>query len=166
MSDADNFLDAARIDYQALLLASLRDALRRLLARVAEDGLPGEHYFYLTFRTDHPDVDIPRFLQEQYPEEMTIILQNQYWGLTVEDDVFSVLLSFHGIKHRLTIPFRALTIFFDPSVPFALRVDGRGGVELAGEEGEDEDTEPEPPDPQPSDSAGGEVVPFARPRRK
>jgi uncharacterized protein len=164
MSDADDFLDDERIDYQALLLASLRDALRRLLAKVAEEGLPGEHYFYLTFRTDHPDVDIPRFLKEQYPEEMTIILQNQYWGLAVEDDSFSVLLSFHGTKHRLSIPFRALTIFFDPSVPFALRVDGRGGVELAGE---DEDVEPEPPDPQPPDPvAGGEVLPFARPRRK
>jgi hypothetical protein len=163
---SDDFLDDERIDYQALILASLRDALRRLLVRVADEGLPGEHYFYLTFRTDHPDVDIPRFLHEQYPEEMTIILQNQYWGLAVDEDTFSVLLSFHGTKHRLTIPFTALTIFFDPSVPFALRVDGRGGVEMAGEEGDDGDSEPDPPDRQPPDPVGGEVLPFARPRRK
>jgi stringent starvation protein B len=78
-------LDADRIDYQKLLQESLRDALRaavrRVLARVAEEGLPGEHFFYIGFRTDRPGIEIPRFLRDQYPEEMTVVLQNQFWDL-------------------------------------------------------------------------------------
>jgi hypothetical protein len=114
-------VDPETIDYQKILQESLRDAVRRVLAQVAEHGLPGEHHFYIGFETAHPGVEIPRFLHEQFPDEMTIILQHQFWGLAVDDDVFSVFLSFGGSKQRLLIPFAALTAFADPAAQFALR---------------------------------------------
>jgi len=109
------------IDYQRLVEEALRDAVRRLLAEVAELGLPGEHYFYIGFRTGHPGVQMPRSLRDLYPEEMTIILQHQFWNLEVGEDAFSVELSFSASRQRLSIPFAALTTFADPSAEFALR---------------------------------------------
>ena len=114
---------AETIDYQRLVLEALRDVPRRALARVAEEGMPGEHHFYISFRTADPEVEIPSFLRDQYPEETTIILQHQFWSLAVDDDAFSVVLSFGGRRHRLFIPFLALTAFADPSVAFGLRFD-------------------------------------------
>lgn len=110
-----------RIDYQRFVEDALRDAVRRLMAEVAEHGLPGEHHFYIVFRTTHPGVGLPRSLRDLYPEEMPIILQNQFWNLEVDADFFSVELSFSGMRQRLTVPFLALTTFADPSMEFALR---------------------------------------------
>jgi hypothetical protein len=109
------------IDYQRFVEDALRDAVRRLLAQVAESGMPGESYFYIGFRTGHAGVTMPRVLRDLYPEEMTIILQHQYWNLEVEEDGFCVELSFSGSRQQLCVPFAALTTFADPSAEFALR---------------------------------------------
>jgi hypothetical protein len=114
-------VDAEAIDYQRIIQDALRGVVRRVLAQVAEHGLPGEHHFYIGFRTGHPGVEVPRFLRDQYPEEMTVILQHQFWELEVEEEGFSVLLSFGGNRHRLRVPFAALTAFADPEAQFALR---------------------------------------------
>lgn len=109
------------IDYQRLVEDALRDVVRRVLADVAEQGLPGDHHFYIGFRTGHPGVVMPRSLRDLYPEEMSLILQHQYWGLEVNDDGFAVELSFSGRRQRLEVPFAALTMFADPSAELALR---------------------------------------------
>jgi Uncharacterized protein conserved in bacteria len=108
------------IGYQALLDAALRGVVRDALRRIEKQGLIGSHHFYLTFKTGFPGVDIPSFLAEQYPDEMTIILQHQFWGLKISDDSFEVALTFKKVPATLCIPFQALTKFFDPGVPFGL----------------------------------------------
>jgi len=128
-------LSSDSIDYQRFVEDALRDAVRRLLAEVADQGLPGDHHFYIAFRTGHPGVVMPRSLRDLYPEEMSLILQHQYWGLTVGADCFAVELSFSGSRQRLEIPFAALTMFADPSAEFALRFMPRapgGEVEASG----------------------------------
>ena len=113
---------AGEIDYPGLLRAALVEMVRRLLARVADEGLPGEHHFYLSFRTDADGVEMPAGLRQRNPREMTIVLQHQFWGLDVTDEGFSVTLRFGGTPTRLTVPWDALTAFADPSVPFGLRL--------------------------------------------
>lgn len=116
-------MEPDKIDYPALLQHAMRDIVRRVLEQVVEHGLPGEHHFYIGFRTDAPGVELPRILHDQYPEEMTIILQNQFWGLEVMPEAFAVILSFGGSRQRLTVPFAALTAFADPSADFGLRLE-------------------------------------------
>ena len=108
------------IGYQALLDAALRGVVRDALLRIEKQGLIGSHHFYITFKTGFPGVDIPSFLVEQYPDEMTIILQHQFWGLKIRQDDFEVALTFRKLPATLVIPFAALTKFFDPGVPFGL----------------------------------------------
>ncbi|HUO97123.1 MAG TPA: ClpXP protease specificity-enhancing factor SspB [Rhizomicrobium sp.] len=112
------------IGYQGLLDAALRGVVRDALRRIEKQGLIGSHHFYLTFKTKFPGVELPNFLIEQYPEEMTIILQHQFWGLKVREDQFEVALTFKKLPATLVIPFRALTKFFDPGVPFGLEFKG------------------------------------------
>lgn len=114
-------MDPDKIDYPAILQDALRDAVRRVLEQVAEHGLPGEHHFYVGFRTSFPGVEVPRHMRAQYPEEMTIVLQNQFWGLEVTSEAFSVLLNFGGSRQRVLVPFAAMTTFADPSADFGLR---------------------------------------------
>lgn len=109
------------IGYQALTDAALRGVVRETLRRAEKQGLLGSHHFYLTFKTQFAGVEIPDFLREQYPEEMTIILQHQFWGLKVEEDHFEVTLSFKKLPATLSIPFAALTAFQDPGVQFGLQ---------------------------------------------
>ena len=109
------------LDYNQLVETALRGAVRDALKRVAEFGLPGNHHFYVTFRTDQAGVDIPEYLHERYPEEMTIVLQHQYWGLEAHEDWFQVTLSFNKVPEKLVIPYAALTAFADPSVQFGLQ---------------------------------------------
>ncbi|WP_374632289.1 SspB family protein [Ferrovibrio sp.] len=109
------------LDYNLLVENALRGAVREALKRAAEFGLPGNHHFYITFRTDQPGVDIPAFLHERYPDEMTIVLQHQFWGLEPGEDKFQVTLSFNKAPERLVIPYAALTAFADPSVQFGLQ---------------------------------------------
>jgi uncharacterized protein len=108
-------------DYGAMVETALRGVVREALGRVARNGLRGDHHFYLTFRTAAPGVQLPDYLREKFPDEMTIVLQHQFWQLTVEEAAFSVGLSFQSKVERLTIPFAALTGFADPSVQFGLQ---------------------------------------------
>ncbi len=108
------------IGYKALTDAALRGVVRGALKHVEKHGLVAAHHFRLSFRTRFPGVEIPDFLLEQYPEEMTIILQHQFWGLKVKEHHFEVTLSFRKVPATLTIPFGALTAFVDPGVQFGL----------------------------------------------
>jgi len=109
------------IRYDVLARDALRGVLRRVLADVAEHGLPGEHHFFITLLSTAEGVKLSPRLLAQYPEEMTIILQHQFWDLVVTDDRFEVGLSFGGIPERLVVPFSAIKSFFDPSVQFGLQ---------------------------------------------
>jgi uncharacterized protein len=117
--------------YDRMVEDALRSVVRRSLIHIAEHGLPGNHHFYITFRTDHPGTDIPAALSERYPGEMTIVLQHQFWGLEIDEEKFCVTLSFADVPHRLVVPFAAVTAFADPSVRFGLQFDV-DGVEPAG----------------------------------
>jgi len=122
--------------YDLMIEAALRDVVRETLATVAQNGLPGEHHFYITFLTNYPGVEIPEYLKKQYADEMTIVLQYQFFGLKLEDDIFGVTLSFNNVKERLRIPVEAITTFADPSVNFALQFQSGQGDE-DDEEGDD-----------------------------
>jgi hypothetical protein len=101
--------------------SALRGVVREALRRVEKQGLVGAHHFRITFKTGFPGIEIPDFLREQYPEEMMIILQHQFWGLKVKDNHFEVTLSFKKVPATLSIPFAALTQFADPGVAFGLQ---------------------------------------------
>ena len=124
------------LHYDVMVENALRGVVRQALAQVAEHGLPGEHHFYVTFRTDHPGVVMPDSLKERYPREMTIVLQHQFWDLQVGDDAFQVTLTFNNVSEQLSIPFEAIAAFADPSVRFGLQFDA----------GEDDDSEGTPPE--------------------
>ncbi len=109
------------IRYDVLARDALRGVLRRVLADAAEHGLPGEHHFFITFLSTAEGVKLSPRLLAQYPEEMTVILQHQFWDLVVTDDRFEVGLSFGGIPERLVVPFNSIKSFFDPSVQFGLQ---------------------------------------------
>src|SRR5271167_3001198 len=117
------------IGYKALTDAALRGVVRDALRRAEKQGLIGAHHFRITFKTHFPGVEIPDFLLEQYPDEMMIILQHQFWGLKVKDDLFEVTLSFRKVPATLTVPFAALTAFVDPGVQFGLQFRGEDEVE-------------------------------------
>ena len=117
------------IGYQALTENALRGVVRDALRRAEKQGLIGSHHFCITFKTQHPGVEIPDFLREQYPEEMMIILQHQFSGLKVKDEWFQVTLSFKKIPATLTGPFAALTQFVDPGVQFGLQFQAVEGAE-------------------------------------
>jgi hypothetical protein len=138
--------------------------VRRVLEHVNEHGMPGEHHFYIGFRTDHPDARIPGFLRDKYPEEIHVVLQNQFWDLEVDEEAFSVSLAFGGSRQRLTVPFAALTEFRDPAANLLLAFDPSRSALI--------DPEPEPPapperpGPRPVPSPPGSVVQFERRRKK
>lgn len=109
------------IRYDVLARDALRGVLRRVLSDAAEHGLPGDHHFFITFLSTADGVKLSPRLLAQYPEEMTIILQHQFWDLVVTEDRFEVGLSFGGVPERLVIPFAAIKSFLDPSVQFGLQ---------------------------------------------
>lgn len=109
------------IRYDILAQDALRGVLKKVLSEVAKAGLPGDHHFYITFATKAPGVRISSRLLSQYPGDMTIVLQHQFWDLAVTEHAFEVGLSFNGIPERLLVPFSALKAFVDPSVQFALQ---------------------------------------------
>jgi hypothetical protein len=111
------------IRYDILAQDALRGVVRKVLAEVARTGLPGSHHFFVKFATRAPGVRVSSRLLKEYPEEMTIVLQHQYWDLTVNEHAFEVGLSFYGAPERLLVPFTALRGFFDPSVQFGLQFD-------------------------------------------
>ena len=111
------------IRYDILAQEALRGVMRKVLAEVARTGLPGNHHFFITFLTGAPGVRISTRLRERYPEQMTIVIQFQYWDLKVTDTGFEVGLSFSDVPERLEIPFSAVRGFYDPSVNFELEFD-------------------------------------------
>ena len=120
------------MNYQALVDNALRGVVRDTLQRVAEEGLPGEHHLYITFQTQHLGVEIASRLSAQYPKEMTIVLQHQFWGLGILEDAFEITLSFSGKNERLFIPFDSVVGFADPSVNFGLQFYASRKAELPG----------------------------------
>ena len=119
------------IRYDVLARDALRGVLRRVLADAAEHGLPGEHHFFITFLSTAEGVKLSPRLLAQYPEEMTVILQHQFWDLVVTEDRFEVGLSFGGIPERLVVPFSSIKSFFDPSVQFGLQFEPADATEAA-----------------------------------
>lgn len=109
------------LNYSEIIDGAMRTAVRDILKRVAKGGLPGEHHFYITFRTDHPGTKVSETLRARYPSEMTIVLQHQFWDFRVEEQFFTATLSFGGVPERLVVPYAALTAFADPSVKFGLQ---------------------------------------------
>jgi hypothetical protein len=138
------------LPYEDWIESAMRQVVAQAVAHVAENGLPGEHHFYLTFRTDHPGVVIPPRLRAQYPQEMTIVLQHQFWDLKMDTEagLISVGLSFGGVPASLVIPLDAVTGFADPHVRYGLRF--RAGAEPDAEETPEPDAaETEKPDTTP-----------------
>lgn len=109
------------LNYEKMVQDAMRSVARSALQEIAAHGLPGDHHFYIGFRTGVPEVEMPAHLRAQYPDEMTIILQHQYWDLLVDDVGFSVGLAFGGKREQLFVPFAALTSFVDPSVEFGIQ---------------------------------------------
>lgn len=128
--------------YDKMVENALRGVVRQAIEEVIEHGLPEEHHFYITFFTDFPGVDIPDYLRDRYPGEMTIVLQYQFYDLHVDDEKMSVTLSFNNVPEKLVVPLAAISIFADPSVNFALQF----------QPVDDEDDEEDSPDP---DDPGG-----------
>ena len=108
------------IRYGELVEGALRGVVRQTLRRVAAQGLPGEHHFYITCRTGPGGLVLPPSLAARHPREITVVMQNQFWDLEVGDDDFKVTLTFGGKSERLQVPFAAITAFFDPAVSFGL----------------------------------------------
>jgi uncharacterized protein len=163
------------IGYQALTDSALRGVVRDALRRIEKSGLIGAHHFYLTFKTHADGVDIPDFLKEQYPDEMTIIIQHQYWALKVKEDYFEVTLTFKKLPAPLHIPFNALTAFFDPGVQFGLQFRAEGEAQkpvpapvAVPNSPEDQAETPEPvaAKPAPAGEKPGEVVSLDSFRKK
>jgi hypothetical protein len=138
------------LPYEDWIESAMRQVVAQAISHVADNGLPGEHHFYLTFRTDHPGVVVPPRLRAQYPQEMTIVLQHQFWDLKMDTEagLISVGLSFGGVPASLVIPLDAVTGFADPHVRYGLRF--RAGAEPDVEETPEPDaTETEKPDATP-----------------
>ncbi len=114
-------MDQQLLQYNRIVEDALRGVVRTALSQVGDFGLPDQHSFYITFLTGHPAVAIPDRLHADYPEEMTIVLEHQYWDLAVFDQHFEVTLSFNRRREHLVVPFAAITSFADPSVPFGLK---------------------------------------------
>jgi hypothetical protein len=115
------------IGYEALSQAAMRGVVREALRRAKTNGgLPGDHHFYISFRTRAPGVKIADHLIQRFPEEMTIVIQHQYWDLEVHDGHFEVVLKFAGVPQHLSVPLAAITRFVDPSVNFGLSFETRG----------------------------------------
>jgi len=179
------------IRYDLLVQDALRDVVHDVLSDAAKNGLPGDHHFYITFATGADGVRLSPRLKAQYAQEMTIVLQHQFWDLRVSDETFEVGLSFGGVAERLTVPFAAIKGFADPSVQFGLQFENaEADAEAAaapgpGKKAVDQDLAPvrpltptplpanpdlipsaDEPDPGKPSPAGGEVVRLDRFRKK
>ncbi len=117
------------LQYDQIVESALRGVVSSALKQVAEHGLPAGHALYITFLTGHDGVDVPSHFGQQFPDEMTIVLQHQFWDLDVTDEVLAVTLSFENLRQRITVPFTAVTAFADPAVQFGLKFETGGKVE-------------------------------------
>jgi uncharacterized protein len=173
------------IRYDLLAQAALRGVVRTVLADAAKNGLPGDHHFKITFATATPGVRLSERMRAQYPQAMTIILQHQFWDLAVREDAFDVGLSFGGVGEKLTVPFNAVTAFFDPSVQFGFQFEpidsGPAGEAESGAKAPERpsapatqspaaaktaDASPAPDVKQDTPDSGAEVVSLDRFRKK
>jgi hypothetical protein len=155
------------IPYDEIVQDALRAVVGRVLREVEQTGvLPGEHHFYITFKTRMPGVSIPKHLMERFPDEMTIVLQHRFWDLKVEDDAFSVGLSFGGVASILHVPFAAVTQFHDPAVEFALTFHASADDEPHEEHEEAENDSPEGEAKDESKEDGSNVVSVDFTRKK
>ena len=151
-------------NYNALVEQALMDVVRKSLRHAADNGLTGQQHFYVTFKTHHPGVSIPDHLRERYKDEMTIVVQHQYWDLTVDEEKFSIGLSFNHQRETLVIPLDAITAFADPSVQFGLQFNvSPEDLEVDGvlEEDSPEDTKelsPSADDKDAAENKQGEVI--------
>jgi hypothetical protein len=156
------------LDYEHLVREALRDVPRQALRLAASEGLPGDHHFYLTFRTSHPGVAISPGLHARHPDEMTVVLQHEYRDLAVGEEAFSVTLRFGGVPERLHVPFAALVAFADPAAEFGLRFEpeeARAEAPLAPPAGEKE-AALVAVRPGAADVAGGNIVDIRTFRRR
>lgn len=158
------------IRYDILAQEALRGVVRKVLSEVARTGLPGDHHFFISFMTRAPGVRLSQKLLTQYENEMTIVLQNQFWDLKVTETGFEVGLSFDGINETLGIPFSAIKGFFDPSVQFGLQfevAETKAGPRATGDEAEgQEDTIESEETPQEEPAPGEKVVSLDSFRKK
>jgi uncharacterized protein len=169
------------IRYDVLAQAALRGVVRTVLADAAKKGLPGEHHFKITFNTTAPGVRLSDRMRARYPQDMTIVLQHQFWDLIVTEQAFEVGLSFGGIPERVVVPFDAVTAFYDPAVEFgfqfetiegAVATDVNTGPQAAEKptatavRPSTEESKPETPPSPPDNGTGGEVVRLDRFRKK
>ncbi len=138
------------IDYGNLMHAAMRGLIRKVLTDVQEHGLPGDHHFFITFDTMHPDVEIADWLSDRYPGEMTVVMQHWYDRLDVGDEGFSVTLNFGESPEPLYIPFDSIRTFVDPSVEFGLRFETQEGEQPNAAMIEIEDRDEEPGEPAPA----------------
>jgi hypothetical protein len=141
---ADETPPVDEMHYEQLAQDALRGVIRSALERAAlPEGIPGAHHFYVTFKTRAPGVSVPPDIMAKYPDEMTVVLQHQYWDLKVEADWFSVMLKFGGMPKVLSMPYTAVTRFYDPSVQFLLQFESPAMVEeIAAPEPEADATPP------------------------
>ncbi|PYE85980.1 SspB family protein [Pseudoroseicyclus aestuarii] len=147
------------IDYGKLMHRAMRGLIQRVLEDVSREGLPGNHHFFITFDTMHPDVEIADWLSDRYPGEMTIVLQHWFDNLVVNDDGFAITLNFGDNPEPLYVPYDSIRTFVDPSVEFGLRFESQDG-EI---EDEDQDEAPmqemvEDEEPEPAQKGAAEVV--------
>ena len=149
------------IPYDEIVQEALRDVVGRVLHEVEKSGgLPGGHHFYITFQTRMPGVVIPKHLSERFPDEMTIVIQHRFWDLKVEDNEFSVGLSFGGVPTTLAVPFAAVTEFVDPAVDFSLKF--QANAPEPPEEHDDADNDPRAETAKSDDGSNVVNVDFTR----
>ncbi len=162
MEDDQDQRPESLLPYDEWTQQALRQVVERALSHLAENGLPGEHHFYLTFRTDHPATVVPARLKAQYPQEMTIVLQHQFRDAQMSDGLFSVVLSFGGVPSTLVIPLAAITGFADPAVQFVLRF--QSPIDIANTEEDDGEAAAEDATQAEPEAAGDDAEPPETPQ--
>ncbi len=150
------------IDYGKLMHHAMRGLIQTVLEDVKQNGLPGEHHFFITFDTGHPDARLADWLKERYPEEMTVVMQHQYDDLEVTDEGFSITLSFGDAPEPLYIPYDSIETFVDPSVEFGLRFESQDTEDDDGPEPPEDTPDGDGPEPEHKDA---EVVSLDRFRK-
>jgi hypothetical protein len=151
------------IPYDEIVQDALRAVVGRVLGEIEQSGgLPGEHHFYITFKTRAPGVSISKHLLERFPDEMTIVIQHRFWDLKVENDSFTVGLSFGGVPATLHVPFAAVTQFHDPAVDFALTFQANADEALSDEHEEAENDRPQAPEAKSEDGSNVVNVDFSK----
>jgi len=143
------------LDYGKLIDEAMHHVVRKTLQLVGEQGLPSDHHFFITFQTNYPGVALSEVLRSRYPDEMTIVVQHQFWDLEVEEDKFSIVLSFDNVKQLLVVPFGSLVSFADPSVKFGLQFQG-DMLDDGFDDDDDDDGAPLPPSGRSSKEKDGD----------